>query len=214
MIKAVLFDLENTLVQRQSYFDVVERALLNAISRGRDCTMLEADLLFHSRRKQFSTTTATLESLGIPKSVFQTRLNKIQFKRPVQLTDGALHALNWLDTREVMLGLLTNMPKRMVLKIIKAGGIPLEVFTSIVTGSDVLQTKPCIEPFIKALNQLNLPAEDCMMVGDREEVDLDPAKKLGMTTVLLGGKALKADYTISSLDQLIVQFQRRILLSY
>lgn len=60
----------------------------------------------------------------------------------------------------------------------------------------------------KALRELGLKAKDAMMVGDREDKDIAPAKKLGLFTVrVLRGKYSKekssrADFVLKDLEKL------------
>ncbi len=64
------------------------------------------------------------------------------------------------------------------------GGHFLGVVTPEVAG--VPKPKPAI--FQHALGLLGLHASDCLMVGDSEEYDIEPARALGMSTFLVGGE--------------------------
>jgi putative hydrolase of the HAD superfamily len=60
----------------------------------------------------------------------------------------------------------------------------------------------------KLLNQLSAKPQDCAMVGDREELDIKPARSLGMTTVrILSGRHASvpsdADYVIKDMAELV-----------
>jgi len=60
----------------------------------------------------------------------------------------------------------------------------------------------------KILEKLGAKPQECMMVGDREDADITPAKKVGIKTVrVLSGKYAavpsKADFTINDISELI-----------
>ncbi|WP_061950922.1 HAD-IA family hydrolase [Acidiplasma cupricumulans] len=54
---------------------------------------------------------------------------------------------------------------------------------AIVTMDDVKNGKPDVEPYLKALEIMNVGANNAVAVGDIDN-DLIPAKRLGMTAVL------------------------------
>ncbi len=64
-------------------------------------------------------------------------------------------------------------------------GIPKETFEEIVTSEIVGVNKPHEEGFRYILEKTKLPANQHMMIGDREVVDLAPARALGMKTCLV-----------------------------
>lgn len=64
-------------------------------------------------------------------------------------------------------------------------GISPEIFTEIVTSEIVGENKPGEKGFRYILGKTGLPPGDHLMIGDRETVDLVPAKKLGMKTCLV-----------------------------
>ena len=83
-------------------------------------------------------------------------------------------------------------------KIIKITGLNANIFTGIVTSEKVGVNKPELKGFQYILNKTQLSADEHLMIGDREEVDLVPAKKLGMKTCLVWSnkKSEIADITV------------------
>lgn len=59
-------------------------------------------------------------------------------------------------------------------------------FDTIVTCRDVEKQKPSRRYYELVLDELNVPADQCVMVGDSWVRDLKPAQDLGMTTILVG----------------------------
>ncbi len=79
-------------------------------------------------------------------------------------------------------------------------GVPKEMFTEIVTSEQSGENKPSDKGFRYILDKTGLPAAAHLMIGDRELVDLAPAKALGMHTCLVWSetKSIIADFTLPS----------------
>ncbi len=96
--------------------------------------------------------------------------------------------------------ILANGIARGIVQALAVLGIPRETFEEIVTSEIVNVNKPHEEGFRYILNRTALPPEQHMMIGDREAVDLAPAKKLGMKTCLVWSKKQStiADVTLAT----------------
>lgn len=84
-------------------------------------------------------------------------------------------------------------------------GLDLSYFREIVTSEIVGETKPGIQGFLYILGKTGLPAHAHIMVGDREEVDLVPAKSLGLRTCLVwaDAKSTIADITLGQVYDIV-----------
>lgn len=76
----------------------------------------------------------------------------------------------------------TRVNTSRILKIMKIN----KYFDVIVGAEDIQNPKPHIEPFTRVVKLVDIPIESFAMVGDRAEIDLAPAKSLGMKTILIG----------------------------
>ena len=82
-------------------------------------------------------------------------------------------------------------------------------FGSVITPDDVAEVKPSPEPFLTALNQLHVHAEDSFVIGD-EPVDMMGGQEAGASTIgipqgfftLEELKKAGADHILNSLDEL------------
>ncbi len=106
--------------------------------------------------------------------------------RPLlELRPGIAGLLADLAGRGIPLGLAANQPAS-VLKLLADAGI-----AGYFTGLDVSGTtglrKPDPRVFLQAAASLGVAPEDCIMVGDRIDNDIAPARTLGLATVLLRG---------------------------
>lgn len=77
-------------------------------------------------------------------------------------------------------------------------GIPVDTFEEFVTAETVGVTKPDPAGFLYIMKKTGLPPNAHLMIGDRELVDIVPAKKLGMHTCLVWSetKSAIADVTV------------------
>jgi HAD superfamily hydrolase (TIGR01549 family) len=77
-------------------------------------------------------------------------------------------------------------------------GIPVATFQEFVTAETVGVTKPDLAGFLYIMEKSGLPPYAHLMIGDREKVDIAPAKELGMHTCLVWSdrKSLIADVTL------------------
>lgn len=80
--------------------------------------------------------------------------------------------------------LVTNNPESVAKKTLAALGVG--DFFSILVGLDTcMVSKPHRLPFLKALELLEIPARECIALGDRYEFDLVPPLELGMGGILI-----------------------------
>ncbi len=77
-------------------------------------------------------------------------------------------------------------------------GVPAETFELFVTSEIVGKTKPHPEGFQYVLHYTNLPPAQHLMIGDRDLVDLAPARALGIRTCLVwsDSRSPHADVTL------------------
>ena len=81
--------------------------------------------------------------------------------------------------------ILANGIREKIIPALDVLGISKNTFQDIVTSEVVGVNKPQPEGFLYVMNKTGLPASAHIMIGDREAVDLEPAKKLGMHTALV-----------------------------
>lgn len=83
------------------------------------------------------------------------------------------------------------------------------LFDVVITYDETREKKPSPVPFNLALEKLNLKAEECLMIGDWAERDMVGAKAVGMKTVFARyGDTFNtlhpgSDYDINSISELI-----------
>ena len=96
--------------------------------------------------------------------------------------------------------ILANGIREKIIPALEVLGISIDTFRDIVTSEIVGVNKPQPQGFLYVMKESGLPANAHIMIGDREAVDLEPAKKLGMHTILVWSDSQSsiADVTLRS----------------
>ena len=104
--------------------------------------------------------------------------------------------------------LLVNGIRRKTVETLTHLGLKENQFQEIVTAEIVGETKPNPAGFTYIMQKTGSAPEEHLMIGDREEVDIVPAKKLGMKTCLVWSdtKSQIADVTLSTVYEVASLF--------
>jgi putative hydrolase of the HAD superfamily len=199
-VKAVLFDLGNTLVYQNPYKTFQKILGTHGIIRTTEeieeafaKTGREFDIEKHSSfsAHEFYTqlNITILKHLGITHSnslqalaedidIQWFKASKIYVYRDVKPTLAKLKKMG------LKLGLITDGYESDLEKILPKVGFQ-KFFDVCVCGDTVGKRKPNPQVFKHALNQLNIQASEAIFVGDRLDTDYLGAKKAGMTPILI-----------------------------
>ncbi|NLO92174.1 MAG: HAD-IA family hydrolase [Elusimicrobia bacterium] len=191
MIKAVVFDLDNTLMD----FMRMKRAAVDAAADA----MIDAGLPIAKKELVEKIFTIYwkegIEDQNIFDKVLEKEFGRVDHKILAagiigyrRAKDGAMTlyphvrmTLAGLLKTGIRLGIVSDAPRLAVwLRL-----VTLELhhyFESVVTYDDTGKRKPSPEPFKCILERLNVPASEALMVGDWAERDIVGAKKMGMKT--------------------------------
>ncbi len=122
----------------------------------------------------------------------------------------AVETLAALKSRGYRLGVIANQQPGTARRL-ESWGL-LEYFEVIVASAEEGVAKPKPEIFLRALNRAGCRPENAVMVGDRMDNDIRPAKALGMRTVRIlqgparfagpAGEADAPDYAVNNLKAL------------
>ena len=100
----------------------------------------------------------------------------------LELRPGIGAVLKQLHGRGLLLGLAANQPADVIAELDRFG-IGRYFSHREVTGHHGFH-KPDVRLFLRACEDLGVVPEECIMVGDRIDNDIFPARSLGMSTVL------------------------------
>lgn len=192
MIKAILFDIDNTLYDSTTLATMARR---NSVK-----SMIDAGLAIKDEEevyeklqeiiKSFGSNyprhyDKLLEHLGLPWSpkivaagVVAYEHTKFGYLKPFP---GVVPALIELE-EDFKLGIVSNgIAVKQWEKLVGLG--IHHFFDVIVTSEEVGVEKPGREIFLRGSEKLGVKASECIMVGDRIDVDISGAKAAGMKTV-------------------------------
>ncbi len=96
--------------------------------------------------------------------------------------DGIPALLDTLEARRVPWGVVTNKPARFTEPLLSLLGLA-ERAATVVSGDTCPQPKPHPDPMHYAAEELGLPADACLYVGDAER-DVEAARAAGMQAVV------------------------------
>lgn len=228
MIKAVLFDLDNTLVD---FLKVKTMAIENAVS-----AMIDAGLKVPKNRI-LKTLDRIYREKGIEyQHIFDDLLEELEGKinpkilasgivayRRVKIAHidpypGVVPALIELKRRGYRIGIISDAPRLQVWTRLCEMRLQ-HLFDPVICFEDSGEKKPSSLPFKAAVGKLRLKPDEILMVGDMIERDILGAQKLGIKTVLAkyGAGASKGvgllprkvprgimpNYTIKSFDEIL-----------
>jgi putative hydrolase of the HAD superfamily len=127
------------------------------------------------------------------------RVGELSFpERPFEMRAGIDGVLARLHHRGILLGLAANQPSR-IIGVLDELGIG-QYFNHRQMSGHHGYRKPDVRLFLRACEDLGVAAGECVMVGDRIDNDIAPARVLGMRTVLLRtGRHI--DQQLRSLDE-------------
>jgi putative hydrolase of the HAD superfamily len=119
----------------------------------------------------------------IAPSVYREVARRSHERGSFELREGIADLLEALSARGLRLGLAANQPAEVIERMEQAG--IAKYFQSTTVSGTHGYKKPDVRVFIHACEELGVAPEECIMVGDRIDCDIVPAKSLGMLAVRL-----------------------------
>lgn len=185
MIKAVLFDLDGTLIDTAADFV----RIIQAMCREQNRPVVDAAAI----RSQVSEGGRAMVKLVFPELdvddpiLWQHRQDFLDRYGADIAVDTTLFAgmdtlLQQLEQRAIPWGIVTNKPRWLSEALLQALALT-ERCQVLVCPEDVQHTKPDPEPMFFAAKQLDIAAKDIIYIGDHPR-DIDAGKAANMPTVL------------------------------
>ena len=219
MIKAVIFDLDNTLLD---FVTMKREAVKNALS-----SMIEAGLDIDSKTS-YKRIMQLYEENGWERNqyVFNKFLREVDGRlnykylaagivayrrakdKHLKLYPNVEKTLNEIKNKGIKLAIVSDAPNReawMRIFYLKLHNI----FDVVVAFDDSKERKPSSAPFKLALGKLGLSSDEVLMVGDWPDRDVVGAKNLGIKTIFakygdhFGVKESGANWDIENISEIV-----------
>ena len=218
MIKSIIFDLDNTLLDFMKMKSVSINAAVKAmIDVGMDIDKDEAvneiftiyDSKGYEHQEVFNE--FIIKKIGnINYKYLAAAIVEYKKAKEISLNlyPDVIPTLNKLLSMNLNLGIVSDAPSREAWMRLYTLDLH-NFFDDVVTFNDTGVYKPAKEPFIKISEKLNANLEECMMVGDWPERDIKGAGQLGMKTAFAKYGSTEniidsgADYDLDSLSEII-----------
>ncbi len=225
VIKAVLFDMGNTLVKydveifEEVYHRIltsmgisrsiedIKRAFLKTEKEAKDLGLLSS--LGKIRCEEFwhQWDSLVLKHLNIAKN---EELAKIVQSKWFDFMDSTLYpevreVLSELRRRRLKVGLISTAYEEEIHIILRKTGLEKTAFDVIVGVDTIKKAKPDPDVFKHAIRKLNVEPEETMFVGDNIEADYKGAENAGMHPLLINRteEEQKGLRTIKSLKEVL-----------
>ncbi len=210
MIKAIIFDLDNTLYNEGTYFLEVFKVFV----KKHNIDFSEIETIFSNKSILISNDIFgdILKELGIHTPRLQEELFKLYktIDTKLQLYEDARELITFAKERGLKLGIITNGVIEAQRNKIRCLSIQ-NLFDSIVYAREFgkLGEKPNVMPYRKILRELKIKPKEAIYIGDNLETDIEGARELTIKTIWLRRGYFKdysfieSDYTVSSLKDVI-----------
>jgi len=192
MVKGILFDLDNTLIDFLTFKKETARAAARAMVKqglpieemqayGKifsvyDEKGIEYQKTFYDVIRPFELEINTAERIQ-QAAILAYLKKKFDVLKPYSMVKPILAKLR----KEYKLGIVSDAPRNKAWQRLVLAGLEKE-FDIVITHHDTMEAKPHASPFYLALQKLNFLAPACLFVGDNPDKDIKGAKELGMVT--------------------------------
>jgi putative hydrolase of the HAD superfamily len=213
MVKAVLFDLDGTLLDRdvsvEQFVSVQYDRLSQNLSRipKQDYTARFIELDCHGHVWKDEVYQALVSEFAIEGMSWQSLLEdyEMQFQFHCVPFQFLTEMLNELQKQGYLLGIITNGRSPFQARAIDGLGIR-DYFDAILISEVEQVRKPQAEIFQRAVHRLGVSASDSVFIGDHPEADIAGAKNAMMKTIwkrnVSWTEAKEADATIDELNEI------------
>ena len=202
MIKTLIFDLDNTLMEWEDRYIFAMTNTINKLNLGySEEKIKEIDNALESYAKHHTIYKKELFCDYINKKCntnlpyeFYDILKEEQTKCYRKFTESEIDTLEYLSSKYELI-ILSNWLTYTQTKRLENAGI-LKYFSR-VSGGDDRELKPSLKAFDIIENK-----EECLMIGDDVKNDILPALKVGMKAILLTKKNVRKDLRYKQIKRL------------
>ncbi|MEM1575441.1 MAG: HAD family phosphatase [Nitrososphaerota archaeon] len=195
MLKAIIFDLDGTLINLAFDYKKAKAEVISFLINSKvDEKVLDENKSIYLNieaaidyiKKEFGEEYAKI----IKEKAFDIvdKYEKEEIEK-ASLCDNALNLINYIKSKGVKIAICTNNSRYTTFSILNKVNIA-NLIDVIVTRDDVEKLKPYPDPLLLACKKLNINPSEALYIGD-SIVDLSAAKAVGMRFILLSKNDLK-----------------------
>ncbi|WLR61519.1 HAD family hydrolase [Guptibacillus hwajinpoensis] len=222
MIKAVIFDLDDTLVSEYQYIESgyshISQLLSSRLNKdSKSINALLEDLFNQNTQNVFNRLYDLLEIQYTNEMIMDLVEEYRNHEPAIDFYDDVLPCLYDLKLQEIKTGIITNgyaKAQNLKLRVVKG----FDHFDEIIIADELGKEywKPHPKPYEMMSKKLNMAYSEMVYVGDNESKDFVSPNKLGMKTVHIRrpkgvysdgyhsyGQDFQAQYSINSLKELL-----------
>ena len=217
-IKAVLFDLGETLIRTAEPAEIHRRILeahgvtipIDAIAKAHEKNMKEFDADEMCKQGQVywvAMNLKLLKNLGIEKNaeLLAKKIDELWWEyADLGIYPDVKETLAELRRKGIKLGIVTNGLERDYKYVLS--GLDLDGLFDIVVGSDAcVKAKPNREIFLYAVNKLGMSPQEALFVGNSVKKDFEGARAAGLNALLIkhGSQSPKNVEAIASISEVL-----------
>jgi FMN phosphatase YigB (HAD superfamily) len=203
-IKHVWFDMAGTLYRETPLFKDAHNKLKYSTyaklvgQKDFEKAKEEYEALYSKHRSN----SGVFVSLGKPSDYWQNTFDELDVTKLLQ-PDPAIHKTLKAIKTIAPISVFSNFRANQIASYLTYLGIPPEEFTYLLSGDDVKERKPALHGFHKMIKLSKVSPEQIMFIGDRVNVDIKPAKQVGMKTCLIYSQSEEADFSVQSFQELL-----------
>lgn len=199
MVRAVIFDLDNTLYAydpldkeagervreyARKEIGIAAEQYKDAYLFGRNETKKQLHDVgaSHNRMLYFQ---KTLEHLGVSPICYSLKMYEVYwgtFLEKMKLYEGARRFIDCLHEHEIKVMVCTDLTAHIQHRKLEALGLAEDI-SYLVTSEEAGREKPSPEIFALCLKKLGLPPEEVYFIGDSLSKDVEGARRAGMQAI-------------------------------
>jgi len=166
--KAVLFDLDGTLIDSEWFYYKAWRAVLEEYGFALHSDIWLNDVAGKTDIQAFDMLNSKYGVEIDQAELFERvrkRIARQHDEEPIPLMPGAADLIHFLHQRQITMAVVTSSKREVASYHLERNGIR-EFFKALVTRTEVKHTKPHPEPYLLCVQQLDLAVEDCLAIED------------------------------------------------
>lgn len=202
-VDGVVFDVDGTLYKSNEYERYLRESIYMVLGEMLGINHREAGMMLESLKKNLKTVSLSVEAMGVDRRRFYELL--AERVEPAMYIKPRIEVKNFLlklREKNVKIGCHTNSGRKLFYKVIQAINLSASDFDVIVTSDDA-DPKPLKSGYILLSRLLGIPFNKILYVGDRWEVEVKPARELGMLTALVYSKKGDPDFYLNDVTEIL-----------